>query len=243
MQIIASSMEKIHIPVPDIPVVGKRHDDLFLSPPIASIGERECVCGERCLGNFIAKVRYGSDTDKGFTVKEYLLPDQLKNFEDGRGLPAQRQKCLLCSRYWLNYVYILYRTDANFQLPEGLSAQRFSNAATELPDQAEVVAAARDMPLNASLVSCKDGYHPSAMLFVDEDFASSRVQRETRLGSLLFKPVVRFCSTHYKYVRDSHGGNRIVQVGIGHEDQLDGLGFRRPLPCSVAAGAAEGRKA
>lgn len=109
MQLVASAMEKVHIPIPEIPVVGKRHDDLFLSPPIASIGERECVCGERCLGNFIAKVRYGADTDKGFTLKEYLLPDQLKAFEEGKGLPAQRQKCLLCSRYWLNYVYILVR--------------------------------------------------------------------------------------------------------------------------------------
>ena len=109
MQLVASAMEKAHIPVPEIPVVSKKHDDLFLSPPVTFVGERECVCGERCLGNFIAKVRYGADTDKGFTLKEFLLPDQLKVFEEGKGLPAQRQKCLLCSRYWLNYVYILVR--------------------------------------------------------------------------------------------------------------------------------------
>jgi hypothetical protein len=124
-----------------------------------------------------------------------------------------------------------------------VSAQRFSNAVSELPDHAEVVAAASEMPLNASLVSCANGYRPSAMLFVDEEFASSRAQRETRLGSLLFKPVVRFCSTHYKYVADSSGGKRIVQVGVGHEDRLDGLGFRQPPSSLVRTGAADGRKA
>lgn len=121
--------------------------------------------------------------------------------------------------------------------------QRFSNIAAELPDHSDVVAAAMDMPMNASLVSCTDGYRASAMLFVDEEFASRRVQRETRLGSLLFKPVVRFCSTHYKYVNDSSGGKRIVQVGVGHEDQLDGLGFRQPPSSLVRTGAAGGRKA
>lgn len=121
MQLVASAMQKVHMPVPAIPVVGKKHDDLFLSPPIVSVGERECVCGERCLGNFIAKVRYGADTDRGFTPKEYLLPDQLKAFEEGKGLPAQRQKCLLCSRYWLNYVYILARIIASL-----LPASRYS---------------------------------------------------------------------------------------------------------------------
>lgn len=109
MQLVASMMDKVHIPVPEVPVVGKRHDDMFLSPPLASVGERECVCGERCLGNFIAKVRYGAETSRGFTLKEYLLPDQLRAFEGGQGLPAQRQKCLLCSRYWQTYVYVLVR--------------------------------------------------------------------------------------------------------------------------------------
>ena len=243
MQLVASMMEKVHIPVPEIPVVGKRHDDMFLSPPLVSIGERACVCGDRCLGNFIAKVRYGASTNKGFTVKEYLLPSQLEDFERGRGLPAQRQKCLICSRYWQNYVYILARTDPNFHLSSGMTAQSFSNAASPLPDHEQMVAAAKDMPLNASPVACADGYKASAMLFVDEEFASTRTQRETRLGALLFRPVVRFCSNHYKYITDPDGGKRIVQVGVAHEEQLDGLGFRPPLPSRVTLGAASRRKA
>tara|TARA_B100001109_G_scaffold249487_1_gene241506 strand:+ start:926 stop:1300 length:375 start_codon:yes stop_codon:yes gene_type:complete len=124
-----------------------------------------------------------------------------------------------------------------------VSPQRFANSVSELPDHADMVAAAKHMPVSASPVACADGYKASAMLFVDEEFASSRTQRETRLGALLFKPVVRFCSSHYKYVTDSGGGKRIVQVGVGHEDRLDGLGFRPPPPSQVAPGAASRRKA
>ena len=90
----------------------KSHDDVILamkhshvllcarSPPSTSIGERECVCGPRCLATFIAKVRYGPANDKGFVCKEFLLPQQHADFLAGKGLPAQRQKCLLCTRYY-----------------------------------------------------------------------------------------------------------------------------------------------
>lgn len=107
MQLVSGMMDKAHVTIPEIPLVPKSHDDLFLSPARTSIGERECVCGTRCLANFIAKVRYGTDTDKAFVCKEYLLPDQYKDFLDGKGLPSMRSKCLLCSRYYLNYLYIL----------------------------------------------------------------------------------------------------------------------------------------
>ena len=61
------------------------------------------------------------------------------------------------------------------------------------------------------------------MLFVDEGFADHSVQRDTSLSALSFRPVVRFCSTHYQYV-----DGRIVQYGIGADENLDGLGFRVP---------------
>lgn len=60
-----------------------------------------------CLAMFIARVRYGNENTKGFICKEYLLPEQHKAFLQGQGCPPQRQKCLLCSRYFLNYIYIL----------------------------------------------------------------------------------------------------------------------------------------
>lgn len=98
---------------------------------------------------------------------------------------------------------------------------------------------AAEVPTHSSAVSCGDGYKPHAMLFVDEEFASNRSQRDSRLAALSFRPVVRFCSTHYRYVEnESKGGYRIVQVGIGNDDNLEGLGFRQPLPPQAAAGAA-----
>jgi len=101
MQLVAGMMEKAHVRVPDLETVPKLHDDLFLCAANADIGERPCVCGQRCLATFMAKVRYGPDNDKGFVCKEFLLPSQYKNFLDGKGLPPTQQKCLICSRYWL----------------------------------------------------------------------------------------------------------------------------------------------
>ena len=125
MQLVSGMVEKAHITFPDIPSVSKAHDDLYLrcavkkqytrptpqycshillyvrSPANQSIGERECVCGSRCLCMFIARVRYGSDNTNGFICKEYLLPDQHVDFLAGKGCPPQRQKCLLCARYFL----------------------------------------------------------------------------------------------------------------------------------------------
>jgi len=102
-------LEKAHVRIPELEEVGKAHDDQFLSEAKSEIGERPCVCGQRCLANHMAKVRYGPATNKGFVCKEFLLPSQLRDFLDGKGLPPVQQKCLLCSRYWLNYIYILVR--------------------------------------------------------------------------------------------------------------------------------------
>ena len=63
-----------------------------------------------------------------------------------------------------------------------------------------------------------DGYVPEAMLFVDEGFANTRAAREHRLGGLLWKPVVRFCSKHYRY-QLGRDGPYMVQVGIGAREQ------------------------
>tara|TARA_X000001036_G_scaffold120529_3_gene114055 strand:- start:272 stop:613 length:342 start_codon:yes stop_codon:yes gene_type:complete len=81
----------------------------FRSPPNDAIGERPCINGERCLAKFIAQVRYGGDTDKAFVCKEFLLPDQHSAFLAGKGLPQRRGKCLLCTRYFQHYTYILVR--------------------------------------------------------------------------------------------------------------------------------------
>ena len=98
------------------PVVSKKHDDQFLCAANETIGERSCVNGERCLAQFIAKMRYGMSTDKAFTCKEFLLPAQHADFLAGKGLPQRRGKCLLCCRYFQNYVYILVSARARSPL-------------------------------------------------------------------------------------------------------------------------------
>ncbi len=101
--------------------------------------------------------------------------------------------------------------------------------------------AAAELPTSTCIVSAKDGYKPSATLFVDEDWMALRSARESDLGQLMFKPCVRFCSTHYQYVKDDRG-LRIVQVGIGADDSGDGLHFAQP-PARRAAAPAANREA
>lgn len=228
LQVVGSMTEKASIAVPELPVVGKKHDDLFLQPPNVAIGERECVLGERCICIFIARLRYGAENEFGFTCKEYLLPGQHASFLKGGGLPKNRGKCLVCSRYYLNYLYLICRTDPSFRLPNGVVAQTFSNPTASLPEHEEIVSATADLPTHCSPVSCSDGYRPSALLFVDEGFAQNRVQRESKLTALSFRPVVRFSSTHYRYVKDIDGSKRVVQVNVGMEnEEIEGLGFQR----------------
>lgn len=100
LQLLSGMFEKVAIKVPDLPVVPKSFDDKFLCPANKDIGERPCVNGDKCLAQFIAKVRYGSDTPLAFTCKEFLLPDQHAQFLRGQGLPQRRGKCLLCARYF-----------------------------------------------------------------------------------------------------------------------------------------------
>ena len=107
--------------------------------------------------------------------------------------------------------------------------QVFCNPVTHVPtpragEEENLQHAAAELPTSACAVSAKDGYKPSATLFVDEDWMALRSARESNLGQLLFKPAVRFCSTHYKYVADDRG-LRIVQVGIGADDSGEGLHF------------------
>lgn len=47
------------------------------------------------------------------------------------------------------------------------------------------------IPCNSSPARSVDGYTSDALLFVDEQFANTRAARETRIGALMWKPVVR----------------------------------------------------
>jgi len=210
--------EKASIKSTDLPVVGKAHDDLYLSACNEAIGERPCINGANCLAQHIAKMRYGVDTDKAFTCKEFLLPDQKQTFLEGRGLPQRRGKCLLCCRYYQNYTYIVARTDPAFKVGESpVGLQVFCNSVTSIPsgnvgasssagisstrdprasDDTHLKEAAAELPTHASIVSARDGYKPEATLFVDEDWAALRSAREGNIGKLMWRPVVRYAIPH-----------------------------------------------
>ena len=94
-------VEKAAIPTRELEVVPKSHDDAYLRPPDLSLGERPCCLGERCICVWMARWRYGDDTDLAFVGTEFLLPSQRAAFErdGGSALPPTPGKCLVCSRY------------------------------------------------------------------------------------------------------------------------------------------------
>ena len=89
------------------------------------------------------------------------------------------------------------RTNPAFKVGESpLSVQTFSNPVTNVPnprpdDEYGLQQAASELPTHVCAVSTRDGYKPSATLFVDEDWISLRSARESSLGALMFRPVVR----------------------------------------------------
>lgn len=227
LKTVASIFQNSGMSTPiELPVVGKSYDDQMLCPPNKMIGERECICGDRCMATFLAKWRHGPDTDLGFVCTEYLLPDERSSFLAGGGLPQRRKKCLLCYRYFVSFLYYKARVDPTFNIKEaGLTPLAFTNhvAPPELEsgvstaDQLELQRTQTEPLQSASLVSSRDGYKPSAMLFVDEEFFSRQAARQGALAPLVWQPVVKFSSNHYKFVKTAESGPRILQVGIGSD--------------------------
>ena len=136
LQAMAGMFEKAVVGAGQLPVVGKLHDDAMLRPPNDAIGERPCVNADRCLAQFIAQLRYGPGTPYAFTCTEYLLPDQRRDFLNGKGA-APARLCGKCTalharsppaRQALHLLH-LARTDPNFKVGEtSLGLQVFCNA-------------------------------------------------------------------------------------------------------------------
>lgn len=119
--------------------------------------------------------------------------------------------------------------------------QVFCNPVTHVPnptpgDMADAQQAATELPTHACSVNDADGYRPEATLFVDEDWLSLRNARESSMGQMVFKPCVRFCSSHYKYVKDEEGV-RIIQVGIGATDRTTMHFAQLPVAEAAPSGA------
>lgn len=252
LQLVSSMFEKASVQVANVPVIPFSYDASYLRPPNARIGERQCACGDKCICLFMAHLRHGPDTNLAYIGTEFLLPTEREQFLAGNGLPPRRKKCLLCTRYFQNLLYIQCRTDPNFKVSSApLDMQVFGNVVgtpssdeNNPPDLTELGRSMAEIPMNASTVHARDGYKPEAMLFVDEEFATtSRASREGSTAALMWKPVVRFCSSHYRYVMGQDGPH-MVQVGIGADDPTGtGLGFSsfvQPPAGAVAPSAASG---
>ena len=76
-----------------------------------------------------------------------------------------------------------------------------SHEGSGMLDPESLISDCKNAITHCSSVSCENGYKAHAMLFVDGGFCKQRVQRETPLAALSFRPTVRFCSTDYKYVK------------------------------------------
>ena len=242
LDLVSNAFDKALIKIPDVPIIPKSYDDSMLRPADNQIGERSCVSGDACICAHLARTQHGSDTDLAFVCTEFLLPEERAAFLSGSGLPPRRKKCLICTRYFMSYLYFQARTNPNFRVSQApLSIQCFGNvvggivpSTAQQPDLAELGKSMAELPGSASLVSSKDGYLPSAMLFVDEGFAStSRAAREGSFSATMWRPLVRFNSRHYKFSRDKNGPV-VLQVGVAADKESE-PGFGRPAVAKQGA--------
>ena len=221
-------VETAAIPTRELEVVPKSFDDASLRPPDTSIGERPCSLAERCICVWMARWRYGDDTDMAFIGTEFLLPSERAAFDrDGASaLPTTPGKCLVCSRYLHTYVYRQARSDPAFCPSASLPLQAYGNPLG--------VAKGEALPTHTSAVCGADGYRKEALLFVDEAWADTAAARG-EMSSFLWRPCVKFLPTHYKYVKDSTTGlPRLLQRGVG-SDPESVAHFRPPVPERPAA--------
>ena len=181
----------------------------------------------------MARWRYGDDTDMAFIGTEFLLPSQAAEFKKSGKLPHTNGKCLVCSRYVTTYIYRCARADPTFKPSACIPIQAYGNSLG--------VEAGENVPTHSSVAIDSDGYRQEALLFVDEQWADTAAARGA-MASLLWRPCVKFDTSHYAYVRDPNGLPRLVQRNVGAEDEAStshfcqpaGAAQRPPLPASTS---------
>jgi len=70
--------------------VTREYEERFMVE--ASGDQRQCCMEEECEGKFI------SQAPSGVVLREFLLPSQLKAYEETKRYPIQRAPCILCKR-------------------------------------------------------------------------------------------------------------------------------------------------
>lgn len=219
LQLVANLVETTSIPTKELEIVSKPHDDGMLRPPNTDIGERPCCLGDRCICVWMARWRYGEDTDKAFVATEFLLPSQSKEFKESGKLPHTVGKCLVCSRYVHTFIYKCARADPTFKPDILIPIQAFGNSLG--------VESGNNVPTHSSVANDSDGYRQEALLFVDEQWADTAAARGS-MASLLWRPCVKFDSTHYVYIMDSSGKPRLLQRNVSAEDESSNSHFCQP---------------
>jgi len=213
MQLVANLVEKVSVPTRTLEIVSKSHDDQMLRPANVTIGERSCCLAERCICVWMARWRYGPETDMAFVGTEFMLPSERAEFMETQKLPSTHGKCLVCSRYMHTYVYRVARSDPSFRADENVPLQAYGNTLGH--------AVGENLPTHTSVVSDADGYRPDAMLFVDETWSETSAARSP-MGTYLWRPVVKFYAPHYRYVISPEDGHpRLVQVGVGVDEEAE----------------------
>ena len=219
LQLVANLVEDTSIPTKELEIVDKSHDDAYLRPPNVAIGERPCCLGDRCICVWLARWRYGDDTDMAFIGTEFLLPSHAAEFKKSGKLPHTNGKCLVCSRYVHTFIYKCARADPTFKPSASIPLQAFGNALG--------VEAGENLPTHSSVANDADGYRQEALLFVDEQWADTAAARGG-MASLLWRPCVKFDSQHYEYVKDHTGFPRLLQRNVGAADESPSAHFRQP---------------
>lgn len=222
IQLVANLIGECEMPSPELEIVGKSHDDAMLRPPDVGVGERPCCLNDRCVCVWMARWRFGTDTNMAFVCREFLLPSQQRAFLDSGRLPPTVGKCLVCSRYYHTFLYRLARSDPGFDAGKTVPIQAYGN----LIGYEE----GRNLPTHASEVSSADGYSPDVMLFADEHWSETAAAR-THMSGFMWRPIVRFNTAHYKYVEDPHTRKpRILQINVSTIDPLQDFTAPAPIP-------------
>ena len=123
LQLVSDLVGETAIPTKELEIVPKSWDDAYLRPPNLAANERACNFGNRCICVWLARWRYGDDTDLAFVGAEFLRPSQREVFDRTGKLPSPPGKCLVCTRYVHTYIYRCARGDPTFcpsaKIPRG----------------------------------------------------------------------------------------------------------------------------
>ncbi len=226
---IFKMIERTPYQLPKLEVVGKQHEDAFLRPPDLSIGERPCVAGSCCVCAHLGRQRFPAGHPCIFVCTEFLLPSAHKAWQQGGSLPETHGKCLMCIRWWTHYLYTLGRMDRRFNLssslrspptqhgdPSSVHLNHLNVTSAMTTEEQNLIRrlGSSDLPTHTNLVDARDGYLRMAMLYSEEELANVEAIRDGSTSSLVWRPFVRFDTSHYAFRVDG-GKPRVVQVNIG----------------------------